>query len=193
MKNKNQFSPAQHKDLLIILKARFEKNNNRHKGLEWSAIQAKLGTPAGIEKMWSLNEMEKTGGEPDVVGYDKKKDEYIFYDCSPETPAGRRSICYDREGLDSRKEHKPENNAIDMAAAIGIELLTEEQYRDFQSRQIAGKNFDTKTSSWLKTPSAIRKLGGAIFADFRYGTVFVYHNGAQSYYGGRAFRGSLRV
>ncbi len=191
MANKNELSLKQQEDLLSILKNRFEKNKNRHKNLDWATIEARL--KANKEKFFSLFEMERTGGEPDVVGYDKKKGEYIFYDCSAESPAGRRSICYDREGLESRKEHKPTNNAIDMAAAMGIELLTEEQYRELQSLQIAGKNFDTKTSSWLKTPADIRKLGGAIFADYRYGQVFVYHNGAQSYYGGRAFRGSLRV
>ena len=160
---------------------------NRHKGLEWAKVQARLD--ANAEKLWSLNEMERTGGEPDVVGHDKKTGEYIFYDCSAESPKGRRSVCYDREALESRKEHKPENNAIDMAAAMGIELLSEEQYRELQK---LGK-FDTKTSSWVKTPSDIRKLGGAIFADFRYGNVFVSHNGAESYYAVRAFRGSLRV
>lgn len=177
----------QREELLSVLKIRFEKNMNRHKDLEWAKIQARL--EANAEKLWSLNEMERTGGEPDVVGYDKKTGEYIFFDCSAETPKGRRSVCYDREGLESRKEHKPENNAIDMAAAMGIELLTEEQYRELQK----SGNYDAKTSSWLKTPAAIRKLGGAIFADFRYGNVFVYHNGAQSYYGVRGFRGSLRV
>ena len=189
MGNKKKLSAEQRKNLLDVLKARFEKNKSRHKGIEWANVQTKLDSPAGGEKLWSLNEMERTGGEPDVVGYDKKTGEYIFYDCSAESPGGRRSICYDREGLDSRKEFKPENNAVDMAAAMGIELLTEEQYRELQQ---LGK-FDTKTSSWVKTPADIRKLGGAIFADFRYGTVFVYHNGAQSYYGGRAFRGWLRV
>ncbi len=188
-RNKKELSSEQSKELLKTLKARFEKNMNRHKGLEWAKVQAKLDTTTGREKLWSLNEMEKTGGEPDVVGHDKKTGEYIFYDCSAESPGGRRSICYDREGLESRKEHKPENNAVDMAAAMGIELLTEEQYRGLQKLG----NFDTKTSSWLKTPAEIRKPGGAIFADYRYGHVFVYHNGAQSYYGGRAFRGSLRV
>ncbi len=186
---KNGLSAVQRKELLCGLKVRFEKNITRHKGIEWAKVQAKLDSPAGAEKLLSLNEMERTGGEPDVVSYDKKTDEYIFYDCSAESPAGRRSICYDREGLESRKEFKPENNAVDMAAAMGIELLTEEQYRELQK---LGK-FDAKTSSWLKTPPGIRKLGGAIFADFRYANVFVYHNGAQSYYGGRAFRGSLRV
>ncbi len=192
-KNKKELSSKQIEELLKTLKVRFEKNKNRHKDLEWDKVTRNLLNKANTEKLWSLNEMERTGGEPDVVGYDKKKDEYIFYDCSAESPKGRRSICYDREGLDSRKEFKPENNAMDMAAAMGIELLTEEQYRELQSLQMAGKNFDMKTSSWLKTPADIRKLGGAIFADFRYGKVFVYHNGAQSYYGGRAFRGSLRV
>lgn len=187
MGNKKKLSPEQHEELLRTLKGRFEKNMNRHKGLEWAKVQAKLEVTT--EKLWSLNEMERTGGEPDVVAQDKKTGEYIFYDCSAESPNGRRSVCYDREGLDSRKEHKPENNAIDMAAVMGIELLTEEQYRELQQ---LGK-FDTKTSSWIKTPSEIRKLGGALFADFRYGNVFVYHNGAPSYYAARAFRGSLRV
>jgi len=177
----------QREELLRTLKARFEKNMNRHKGLEWAKVQAKL--EANAEKLWSLNEMETTGGEPDVVGYDKKTGEYSFYDCSAESPKGRRSVCYDREGLESRKEHKPENSAIDMAAAMGIELLTEEQYRELQNLG----NFDTKTSSWVKTPSDIRKLGGALFCDRRYGNVFLYHNGAQSYYSARGFRGSLRV
>jgi hypothetical protein len=186
-KSKEQLSPEQREELLRALKARFEKNMNRHKGLEWAKVQAKL--EANAEKLWSLNEMERTGGEPDVVGYDKKTGEYIFFDCSAESPKGRRSVCYDREALDSRKEHKPENNAIDMAAAMGIELLTEEQYRELQNLG----NFDAKTSSWVITPSDIRKLGGAIFCDFRYGNVFVYHNGAESYYGARGFRGSLRV
>ena len=185
-KNKKELSPKQCKELLIVLKARFEKKMNRHKDLEWTKVLTKL--EANTEKLWSLNEMERTGGEPDVVGHDKKTGEYIFYDCSAESPNGRRSICYDREGLESRKEFKPENSAIDMADDMGIELLTEDQYRELQKLG----NFDTKTSSWLKTPAEIRKLGGAIFADFRFGTVFVYHNGAQSYYGGRAFRGSLR-
>jgi hypothetical protein len=187
VETKKELSPEQREELLKALKARFEKNMNRHKGLEWANIQTKLA--ANPEKLWSLNEMERTGGEPDVVGYDQKTGEYIFYDCSAESPKGRRSVCYDREGLESRKEHKPENNAIDMAAAMGIEILTEEQYRELQKLG----NFDAKTSSWVKTPAEIRKLGGAIFADFRYGSVFVYHNGAQSYYGARAFRGLLRV
>src|SRR5881398_2895227 len=184
--NKKALSPGQREELLKALKARFEKNMSRHKGLEWAKVQAKL--EASAEKLWSLNEMERTGGEPDVVGHDRKTGEYLFYDCSAESPKGRRSLCYDRQALESRKEHKPENTAIDMAAAMGIELLTEEQYRELQKLG----NFDTKTSSWLKTPPDIRKLGGAIFADYRYGRVFVYHNGAQSYYAGRAFRGSLR-
>jgi hypothetical protein len=185
--NKKDLSPEQREELLRALKARFEKNMNRHKGLEWAQVQAKL--EAHGEKIWSLNEMERTGGEPDVIGHDKKTDEYIFCDCSAESPKGRRSVCYDREALESRKEHKPEDNAIDMATAMGIELLTEEQYRELQKLG----NFDTKTSSWVKTPSHIRKLGGALFCDRRYDTVFVYHNGAESYYAARAFRGSLRV
>jgi hypothetical protein len=184
---KRELSPKQREDLLSALKTRFEKNMNRHKGLDWTKVQTKL--EANTEKLWSLNEMERTGGEPDVVGHDKKTGEYIFYDCSAETPKGRRSLCYDREALESRKEHKPENSAVDMAAAMGIELLTEEQYRELQKLG----NFDTKTSSWMKTPSEIRKLGGALFADYRYGNVFVYHNGAESYFAARAFRGSLRL
>ena len=188
---KKELSAKQREELLNILKARFEKNMSRHKGFEWPKLQARLEVKS--EKMWSLNEMERTGGEPDVVGHDKKTGEYIFYDCSPESPKGRRSICYDREALESRKEHKPQNNAVDMAAAMGIELLTEEAYRDLQSCQMAGGNLDTKTSSWLKTPGEIRKLGGAIFADYRYGNIFVYHNGAESYYAARGFRGLLRV
>ncbi len=185
--SKKKLSPGQREELLGVLKARFEKNMTRHKGLEWAKVQAKL--EANSEKLWSLNEMERTGGEPDVIGHDKKTGEYIFYDCSQESPKGRRSLCYDREALDSRKEHKPENDAIDMAAAMGIELLTEEQYRELQKLG----DFDTKTSSWVKTPSDIRKLGGALFCDRRYGAVFVYHNGAESYYAARGFRGSLRV
>ena len=177
----------QHEELLGTLKARFEKNMNRHKGLEWSKVQARLET--NPEKLRSLNEMESTGGEPDVVGLDKKTGEYIFYDCSAESPKGRRSICYDREALEARKEHKPKDNAIDMATAMGVELLTEEQYRELQKLG----NFDLKTSSWIQTPADIRKLGGALFCDRRYDTVFVYHNGAESYYGARGFRGSLRV
>ena len=185
--NKKELSPEQREELLRALKARFEKNMNRHKGLEWAKVQAKL--EANTEKLWSLNEMERTGGEPDVVGHDKKTGEYILYDCSAESPKGRRNVCYDREALESRKEFKPKDTAMDMAVAMGIEILTEEQYRELQ---MLG-NFDTKTSSWLKTPSEIRKLGGAIFADRRYNHVFVFHNGADSYYGARAFRGSLRV
>jgi len=185
--NKKNLSPEQCEELLRALKARFERNMNRHKGLEWAQVQAKL--EAHAEKLRSLNEMERTGGEPDVVGQDKKTGEYIYYDCSAESPKGRRSVCYDREALESRKEHKPEDNAINMAAGMGIELLTEEQYRGLQKLG----NFDTKTSSWVKTPSDIRKLGGALFCDRRYDTVFVYHNGAESYYATRGFRGSLRV
>jgi hypothetical protein len=185
--NKKKLSPEQSKELLSALKARFEKNMNRHKGLEWAKVQAKL--EANTEKLWSLNEMERTGGEPDVAGHDKKTLEYIFYDFSAESPKGRRSLCYDREALEARKEFKPEDNVVDMAAAMSIELLTEEQYRDMQKLG----NFDTKTSSWVKTPSDIRKSGGAIFCDRRYNTVFVYHNGAESYYAARGFRGSLRV
>ena len=174
-------------ELLKTLKARFEKNMIRHKGLDWAKVQAKL--EGSTEKLWSLSEMERTGGEPDIVGRDSKTDEYIFYDCSAESPAGRRNLCYDRQAQESRKEHKPKNNAIGMADAMGIEILTEEQYRELQKLG----NFDTKTSSWLKTPSDIRKLGGAIFADRRYDNVFVYHNGAESYYAARGFRGLLRV
>src|ERR1700730_14592246 len=185
--NKKDLSPEQRAELLRALKARFEKNMNRHKGLEWDKVQAKL--EANPEKLWSLHEMERSDGEPDVVGHDKKTGEYIFYDCSAESPKGRRSVCYDREALDARKEHKPKDNSIDMAAAMGIELLTEEQYRELQTLG----NFDTKTSSWVKTPADIRKLGGALFCDRRYDTVFVYHNGAESYYAARAFRGSLRI
>lgn len=187
MGNKKDLSSGQREELLKVLKARFEKNLNRHKGLEWSKVQAKLET--NTAKLWSLNEMERTGGEPDVVAYDKKTGEYIFYDCSAESPNGRRSFCYDEKALESRKEHKPKNSAMGMAAEMGIELLTEEQYRELQQLGI----FDAKTSSWVKTPADIRKLGGAIFCDFRYGKVFVYHNGAESYYAGRAFRASLRV
>lgn len=185
--NKKQLPAKQRDELLKELRSRFEKNMDRHKGLEWSKVEAKL--QANPEKLWSLNEMERTGGEPDVVGHDQKTGEYIFYDCSPESPKGRRSVCYDREALDARKEHKPGNNVIDMAAAMGIELLTEEQYRELQ--QLGA--FDTKTSSWVKTPSDIRKLGGAIFCDRRYNHVFTSHNGAESYYAARGFRGSLRV
>ncbi|MED3563970.1 DUF4256 domain-containing protein [Bacillus xiapuensis] len=185
--NEKELSLEQREELLRSLKVRFEKNMDRHKGLEWAKVQAKLET--NPEKLWSLNEMERTGGEPDVVVHDKKAGEYIFYDCSAESPKGRRSVCYDPEALESRKQHKPQNNAIDMAADIGIEILTEEQYRELQKLG----NFDTKTSSWVKTPANIRKLGGAIFCDRRFDTVFVYHNGAESYYAGRGFRGSLRV
>ena len=185
--NKKKLAPEQREELLRTLKARFEKNLSRHKGLEWAKVQTRL--EADPEKLWSLNEMERTGGEPDVVGHDKKSGEYIFYDCSAESPAGRRSVCYDREALASRKEHKPNNSAMEMAAAMGIELLSEEQYRGLQ--QLG--DFDLKTSSWVKTPAEIRKLGGALFCDRRYDTVFVYHNGAESYYAARAFRGALRV
>src|SRR5213595_2266185 len=185
--NKKQLSPKQREGLLRALKARFEKNMNRHRGLDWAKVQAKL--EANVEKIWSLNEMERTGGEPDVVGHDKKSGEYVFFDCSPETPKGRVSVCYDREGLESRKEHRPKDTAMDMAAAMGIELLTEEEYLELQKLG----DFDTKTSSWVKTPADIRKLGGALYCDRRYGRVFVGHNGAQSYYAAWAFRGSLRV
>jgi len=185
--NKKDLSPAQQKELLGRLKARFEKNMDRHRGLEWAKVLARLD--ANADKLWSLSEMERTGGEPDVVGQDKKSGEYIFYDCSPESPKDRRSLCYDREALDSRKENKPKGNAMDMATAMGIALLTEEQYRGLQKLG----EFDTKTSSWVKTPSVVRKLGGALFCDRRFDTVFVYHNGAESYYAGRAFRGWLRV
>lgn len=184
---KKELTVAQRKELLTTLKARFEKNASRHKGLQWDKVQSKLESKS--EKLWALSEMEKTGGEPDVVGQDKKTDEYIFCDCSAESPAGRRSFCYDRKALDSRKEHKPKNSAVDMVASMGIELLTEEQYRDLQKLG----NFDAKTSSWIVTPDPIRKLGGAIFCDRRYNTVFVYHNGAESYYAARGFRGLLRV
>jgi hypothetical protein len=189
VETKKELSPVQLEELLRALKARFEKNTIRHKGLEWAKLQAKLNLPASGGKLWSLYEMERTGGEPDVVGHDTRTGEYIFYDCSSESPKGRRSICYDREGLESRKEYKPENNALDLADAMGIELLTEEQYRDLQKLG----NFDMKTSSWVKTPAEIRKHGGALFCDRRYDHVFVYHNGAESYYGVRGFRGSLRV
>lgn len=182
-----ELSLEQREELLRVLKVRFEKNMTRHKGLDWAKVQAKLESDS--EKLWTLNEMENTGGEPDVAGYDKKTDEYTFYDCSPESPKGRRNICYDREALESRKEFKPKDTAMDVADNMGIEILTEEQYRELQNLG----DFDTKTSSWLKTPSEIRKLGGAIFADRRYDHVFVYHNGASSYYGVRGFRGSLRV
>ncbi len=185
--DKKELSQEQSEELIRVLKARFEKNMNRHKDLEWDKVQAKLN--ANTEKLWSLNEMEVTNGEPDVVGYDKEKDEYIFCDCSAESPKGRRSVCYDREALESRKKHKPEDNAIDMAASMGIELLTEEQYRALQELE----NFDMKTSSWVQTPTDIRELGGALFCDRRFGRVFVYHNGAESYYAARGFRGSLMI
>jgi hypothetical protein len=187
VKTKKELSPKQREYLLKVLKARFEKNMNRHEGLDWAKVRARL--EAITEKLWSLNEMERTGGEPDVVGHDKKTGEYIFFDCSAESPKGRTSVCYDREGLESRKEHRPKNTAMDMAAAMGIELLTEEQYQELQKLG----DVDTKTSSWVKTPADIRKLGGALYCDRRYGRVFVGHNGAQSYYAARAFRGSLRV
>jgi hypothetical protein len=185
--NKKELSPEQRKELLNTLKLRFEKNTNRHKGLEWAKVQARL--ESNSDKMWSLHEMERTGGEPDVVDHVKKTGEFIFYDCAAESPKGRRSLCYDREALESRKEFKPENTAMDMADALGIEMLTEAEYRELQKLG----NFDAKTSSWLKTPAEIRKPGGAIFGDFRFGHVFVYHNGAESYYAARGFRGSLRV
>jgi hypothetical protein len=186
-RDQKDLGSEQRKELLGVLKARFEKNMNRHKGLEWDNAQARL--EANTEKLWSIYEMERTGGEPDVVGHDKNTGEYIFYDCSADSPKGRRCLCYDRQALESRKEHKPENSAIDLAAAMGIELLTEDEYRELQKLG----NFDSKTSSWVKTPSDIRKLGGALFCDRRYNTVFLYHNGAESYYAARAFRGLLRV
>jgi hypothetical protein len=186
-KNKKELSPAQQKELLTVLKTRFEKNMNRHKGLEWVKVQAKL--EANTDKLWSIGEMERTGGEPDTVGQDKKTGEYIFYDCSAESPKDRRSLCYDRKALDSRKENKPKDNAMDMADAMGVEILTEEEYRGLQKLG----EFDTKTSSWVNTPSAIRELGGALFCDRRFDTVFTYHNGAESYYAARGFRGWLRV
>jgi hypothetical protein len=186
-KTKKALSPEQREELLSALKARFEKNRNRHEGLEWARVKAKL--EASPEKLWSLSEMERTGGEPDVVSHDQKTGEYIFFDCSPESPEGRTSVCYDREALDSRKEQKPKTSAMDMAAAMGIEVLTEEQYRELQKLG----NFDTKSSSWVKAPADVRKLGGGLYGDRRYDRVFVYHNGAQSYYSGRGFRGWLRV
>ena len=185
--NRKELSPKEREDLLKALKARFEKNRSRHKGLEWAKVQARLG--ASAEKLWSLSEMEKTGGEPDVVGHDNKTGETLFFDCSPESPKGRVSVCYDREGLESRKEHRPKTSAMDMATAMGIELLTEEQYLELQKLG----EFDMKTTTWVKTPADIRKLGGALYGDRRYGRVFIGHNGAQSYYGARGFRGSLRV
>ena len=184
---KKELLPADREELLDELKTRFEENMNRHKGLEWAKVQAKL--EANTKKLWPLSEMDRTGGEPDVVGFDKKTGEYIYYDCSAESPKGRRSLCYDRAAWESRKEHKPENNAVDMATAMGIELLTEEEYRELQNLG----EFDLKTSSWVKTPVEVRSLGGSIFCDRRFGRVFVYHNGAESYYAARAFRGSLRV
>ena len=184
---KKELSPKQREELLKTLNVRFEQNMNRHKGFEWARVEARL--EGNTEKLWSLNEMERTGGEPDVIGRDKKSGEYVFYDCSAESPQGRRSVCYDREALDSRKEHKPKNNAVEMAAAMGVEILSEDQYLELQKLG----NFDAKTSSWLKTPSEIRKLGGAIYGDFRYGRVFVGHNGADSYYAARGFRGSLKI
>lgn len=187
MENLKKLSPAQAEEILKILKARFEKNPHRHKGLEWTNILVKL--EMNPVKLWSISEMERTGGEPDVAGFDKDTGEYLFFDCSAESPVGRRSLCYDRQALDSRKENKPENSALDLAAAMGIEILGEEEYRALQELE----NFDTKTSSWIKTPDSVRKLGGALFADYRYGQVFVYHNGASSYYAARGFRGVLRV
>ncbi len=184
---KKSLTPAQRGELLGRLNARFEKNPGRHPGLEWAKVAAKL--EANAEKLWSLHEMERTGGEPDVVAHDKKTGDFIFFDCSPQSPAGRTSVCYDREGLESRKEHRPKTSAMDLAAAMGVELLTEAQYRELQKLG----EFDTKSSSWVTTPAEIRKLGGALFGDRRYGQIFIYHNGAQSYYGGRGFRGSLRV
>ena len=187
MGNKKELSTEQRDELIGLLKARFEKNMQRHNGLEWTNVHQKL--MANTAKLWSLGEMERTGGEPDVVGYDDQTGDFIFYDCSAESPKGRRSLCYDHEALESRKEHKPDNNALDMADSIGIEILTEDQYRGLQQLGV----FDTKTSSWVKTPAGIRQLGGALFCDRRYNHVFVYHNGAESYYAARAFRGSLRV
>lgn len=187
MECKKELTAKQYEELIGLLKSRFEENRNRHKDLDWKKVQTKLESCS--EKLWSLNEMERTGGEPDVIGFDSITTEYLFCDCSGESPKGRRSLCYDREGLESRKEHKPDNNAIDLAEAMGIELLTEEQYHELQKIG----NFDTKTSSWIKTPSEIRKLGGALFCDRRYGSVFVYHNGAESYYSARGFRGLLRI
>ena len=188
-KSKNQLTASERSALLLTLQNRFKKNSQRHKGIDWAQVQAKLEVPASAAKLWSLQLMEHTGGEPDVVAFDKKSREFIFYDCSPETPKDRRSLCYDHEALEARKEYKPENSAMGMASDMGIEVLNEEEYRYLQSLG----EYDTKTSSWLKTPAEIRKLGGAIFADYRFGRVFVYHNGVQSYYGGRAFRGMLRL
>lgn len=185
--NEKLLAPEQSEELFRTLKSRFEKNMNRHENLEWAKIEDKL--KASPDKLWSLSEMERTGGEPDVIGFDKDTNEYVFYDCSAESPKNRRSVCYDRAALESRKEHKPLNNAVDLAAAMGVEILTEEEYRQLQKLG----SFDTKTSSWVKTPADIRNLGGALFCDRRYNTVFVYHNGAESYYGARSFRGSLKV
>ncbi len=187
--NKRELSPKQREELFSVLKVRFEKNRNRHQGLEWAIVRERLDSGRSGEKLWSLHKMESTGGEPDVVGQDKKTGEYIFYDCSAESPKGRRSVCYDREALESREAHKPKNSAVDMAAEMGVELLTEEAYRQLQ--QLGA--FDTKTSSWIKTPADIRKLGGALFCDRRYGKIFVYHNGAESYYAARGFRSSLGI
>ena len=187
--NNNNLSPEQRSELFKVLKTRFEKNMSRHKGIEWANVQAKLDSEDSAAKLWTLHEMERTGGEPDIIGHDTATDEYIFCDCSAESPKGRRSVCYDREALESRKEYKPENSAVDMAAEIGIELLTEEEYRELQKLG----EFDTKTESWVKTPTDIRKLGGAVFCDRRYGHVFLYHNGAESYYAARGFRGSLKI
>jgi hypothetical protein len=189
MASKKEISPEKFQELIQVLKSRFEKNKDRHKGINWADVQAKLESAPQGAKLWSLSQMEDTGGEPDVVAFDKKTDEYIFYDCAAESPKGRRSICYDQQALESRKEHKPKNSAIGMAAEMGIEILTETQYRELQQ---LGK-FDTKTSSWVQTPADIRKLGGAIFCDWRYGNVFTYHNGAESYYGTRGFRGLLKM
>jgi hypothetical protein len=189
MGDKKELSQAQREELIGVLKARFDKYMNRHPGLEWPKVKARLGLPDGAGKLWTLHEMERTGGEPDVVSFDEKTGEYVFFDCSPESPQGRRNVCYDREALDSRKEYKPGNSALDMAAEIGIDILTEEQYRELQKLG----QFDTKTSSWVKTPDKIRALGGALYCDRRYDTVFLYHNGAISYYAARGFRGSLRV
>jgi hypothetical protein len=187
LETKKELSKGQREELIKVLKYRFEKNPNRHKGIEWAKLQAKL--EENTKKLWSLHEMERTGGEPDVIGFDSNSGEYIFYDCSAESPKDRRSICYDRDALESRKENKPKNNAADMAAAMGIEILNEEEYRELQKLG----SFDTKTSSWVKTPAEIRKFGGSVFCDRRYNHVFVYHNGAESYYAARGFRGSLRV
>jgi len=189
MRNNSYLSQEETNELILVLKSRFEKNMNRHKGIEWADVHAKLNSKNNSPKLWSLNEMERTGGEPDVIGQDQKTREYIFFDCSAESPKDRRSICYDEEALESRKEHKPKNSAIGMAKDMGILILSEEEYRELQK---LGR-FDTKTSSWIKTPAKIRELGGALFGDFRYGTVFFYHNGAESYYGARGFRGSLKI